>query len=90
MSWQTTRVDGNHSMLLKLARSLGGVVVDTHLAGNGAPDAFVWTFGHGWLAVEIKSGRGKLRQAQSDLAQQCPVVVWRTEADVLASFGVTR
>jgi hypothetical protein len=63
-------------------------VLETHQLGNGAPDGFVWSVHTGWFAVEIKSAKGKLLPSQVRLQMCVPVVVWRTRADVCASFGV--
>jgi hypothetical protein len=43
----------------------------------------------GWFAVEIKSEKGKLLPSQIRLQMRVPVVVWRTLADVCATFGVS-
>lgn len=81
--------DGNHNELVALARALGAYVIETHIVGRGCPDIFAFTRSTGWLAVEIKSAKGQLREGQIKLQQRVPVVVWRTAADVCASFGVT-
>lgn len=86
---RAARTDGNHRELFDLARSLGAYVIETHQLGRGNPDGFAWSRSTGWMAVEIKSEKGKLREAQIRLQQSVPVVVWRTQADVCASFGVT-
>jgi len=64
-------------------------VIETHQLGRGVPDGFVWSRTTGWFPVEIKTEKGKLREAQIRLQKRVPVVVWRTAADVCASFGVT-
>ena len=82
------RVDSNHRKLLDLASQLGGFVIETHRLGHGAPDAMVWSIDKHWQAVEIKTARGKLTPDQKNLHRQAPVLIWRTEADVCAHFGV--
>lgn len=79
------RVDTNHRALLDLARTLGGVVVDTKSLGQGAPDAFVLIRSL-WHAVEIKTARGRPTPAQAELHVRAPVLIWRTPDDVLAAF----
>lgn len=86
--------DANHDAIVKLARQLGGFVIETHTVGNGAPDFFVFIRGvrpylpSGWMAVEVKSGKGKLRAKQEAKGSQVPIAVWRSESDVYAAFGV--
>lgn len=89
---------------MDLARQLGGFVIDCKSLGQGAPDAFIcapysWITDQQsgrqiicqrrWIAVEIKSARGKLTPQQKTLHAQAPVLIWRCEADVLAHFGVS-
>ena len=83
------RVDGNHRMLLNLAKQLGGYVQDTSQVGSGCPDAFVFTRDKGWTAIEVKDAKaGKLTPYQAIVHEAVPCVIWRTEADVLAHFGI--
>lgn len=83
---RAARVDANHRELLDLARTLGGVVVDTKSLGDGNPDAFVLIHGL-WRAVEIKTAHGKLTTAQQTFHTQAPVLIWRTQDDILKAFG---
>jgi hypothetical protein len=85
---RAARTDGNHRELLDLARRLGGFVIDCRSLGCGAPDAFVAIKGQRWIAVEIKTPRGKLTAAQQTLHVQAPIVIWRAREDVYAAFGV--
>lgn len=83
------RRDGNHKALVDVAQRCGAFVLDTSQLGGGAPDIFVFTWPLGWIAVEIKAGKGKLRMKQLALRAVVPVHVWRTEADVLSALGIT-
>lgn len=86
---RAARTDGNHRELLDLARRLGGFVIDSSPLGKGAPDAFVFIRTQ-WRAVEIKVLRGTLTTAQRTLHAMAPVLIWRTQNDVLDAFGVIR
>lgn len=80
------RRDGNHHALVAVAEGLGAYVLDTSQLGGGAPDLFIYSPRLGWLAVEIKAGRGMLRKKQAALQRRVPVSVWRTPDDVIATL----
>lgn len=53
LRYQARRVDTNQKELVKAARSIGAVVLDTHALGRGAPDLMVMYHGK-WTPVEVK------------------------------------
>lgn len=84
------RVDDNQPEIVKMVEQLGGLVVYTHMLGQGVPDIFV-AFGGQWRAVEIKDGSKppsarKLTKAERDFHERygrlAPVLVWESCEDV--------
>jgi hypothetical protein len=86
---RASRVDGTHRELFDAARKLGFVVVETFQVGGGCPDGFVflpaWQL---WLAVEVKTDKGKLTPAQEKLHAQASITIWRNYDDVLSSLAL--
>ena len=82
------RRDANHHELVELANYLGAFVFDTSQVGRGVPDLFVYYRPLGWFPVEIKAGKGKLREGQALLQAVVPIRVWRSREDVYRTLGV--
>ena len=60
------RVDANQPEIVEAFRKMGCDVLHTHQLGKGAPDLFV-AFSGIWLAIEVKTQRGELTEAQERL-----------------------
>lgn len=87
---RAARTDRNHRPLFDLAWALGGDVTETHQLGDGKPDGFVYAPRKGrWFAVEVKTDEGTLTPDQEKYHARVPVEIWRTEADVLRTLGIT-
>lgn len=88
------RTDKNHAEILRAARAVGADVVDTHICGQGAPDAVVlYPAGErarAWL-IEIKTADGELTDAEKRYAlrSRTPVHVVRTVDELLKLIGAT-
>jgi Holliday junction resolvase len=85
-----SRVDNNHSDIVKAFRNLGWTVADTSRAGAGFPDLVIGKTGTN-LLIEIKDGdkpwsAQKLTKAQQDFhrAWRGPLEIVRNLNDVVA------
>lgn len=89
---RAARTDSNHRPLFDLAIALGAKVAETYQLGKGIPDGWVYAPRRGlhWYAVEIKTEDGTLTPDQEMFHACGPVEIWRTEADVLLTLGITR
>lgn len=89
------RTDANHAEIIRAARGIGADVVDTHICGQGVPDAVVlYPAGErarAWL-IEIKTTDGELTEAEKRYAlrSRTPVHIVRTVDELLTLLGVTR
>jgi hypothetical protein len=58
------RTDSSHAEVRDTLRKLGCRVEDCSWIGRGWPDLMVRLPGRDWAAIEVKSAKGKLKQAQ--------------------------
>ena len=63
---RAAKIDANQPEIVEAFRSMGCDVLHTHTLGKGAPDLFVAWSGI-WLAIEVKTQRGTLTEAQERL-----------------------
>ena len=89
MSRTGKRKDALQPAVEAIARGYGWDTVDTSGAGDGFPDVVAYKRSLGFLLVEVKSGAGKLTQAQKgfQVRHRMPVVVVRSEAEAEQVFG---
>ena len=92
MSRRAARIDTNQREIVQLFRDLGWTVQHLHAVGAGCPDLVVGGVLDGVrvnLLVEVKSGKGKLRDVQVEWHDgwRGQVCVVRTPEDVLELIG---
>ncbi len=82
------RRDANEGPLVRLARSLGALLVQA-----GPLDWWMWWRGR-WVPVEIKNREGRNRYTDIQVEflaaageRGAPVLTWRDESDVLRDLG---
>ncbi len=82
------RVDSNHAELVAAARGVGADVVDTHIIGQGVPDAVIIFRNRPYLC-EFKSPGGTLTDAEKAYAlrSRTPVHVVRSVDELLELIG---
>ncbi len=79
------RRDTNHAATVKLLEQLPGLqVLDCSQFGDSYPDLELGAHGH-WLKLELKFGRGDLRDGQRDFVRDArgPVAVCWSELEAL-------
>lgn len=78
----SSRSDGNQAEIVKTLRKLGYRVRSLQNVGGGMPDLLVCRRGQLEL-IEVKAGKGKLRQSQIEFqAEGWPVRVVRSVEDL--------
>lgn len=84
MPRRAAKIDGNQSEIVDAYRAHGYLVKSTAMVGEGFPDLIVWRSDHGYLLIEVKMPKGKLRKKQISFQDKgWPVTEIRDASEVV-------
>lgn len=84
---QARKRDESEGPIVDALRAYGATVY--RISGSGLPDLLVCYRGR-WTPLEVKSGTGKLTEAQAKAWLDAPFAVVRTVDDALKQLGIRR
>ena len=84
---QARKRDTAEKGIRQALEKVGATVIP--VSGKGHPDLFVFYRGQ-WWAAEVKSGKGKLTQAQQASGAGETWPIWREPDDALKAIGAMR
>lgn len=85
---RAAKVDANQEEIVKALRQVGAAVQSLAQVGKGCPDLLV-SFRDQMYLLEVKAGKGKLREAQAKWHSEwrAAVFVARSPDDALRAIG---